>query len=90
MELFSAAGIELPLSDGRTKGAPAALPRSPRVPLFNYKVIEEALGIAAFAPTPEEVAAAADYARKVISLTKSLSPVRVQRALQVHRVGAII
>ncbi len=67
MELFAAAGIELPPSGGRARRAPSALVRSLRVPLFNYKVVEEALGLAAFAPTPDEVAAAADYARKVNS-----------------------
>lgn len=65
MELFTAAGIELPPSGGRARRAPGALVRSLRVPLFNYKVVEEALGLAAFAPTPDEVAAATDYARKV-------------------------
>ena len=67
MELFAAAGIELPPSGGRARRASGALVRSLRVPLFNYKVVEEALGLAAFAPTADELAAAADYARKVKS-----------------------
>jgi hypothetical protein len=67
MELFAAAGIELPPSGGRARRAAGALARSLRVPLFNYKVVEEALGLAAFAPTPAQTAAATDYARKVKS-----------------------
>ena len=51
--LFAAAGIELPPSGGRARRAPGALARTLRVPLFNYKVVEEALGLAAFAPTPD-------------------------------------
>ncbi len=64
MELFSAAGIELPPSGGRARRAPSALVRSLRVPLFNYKVVEEARG-GLYSPTPEQLAAAVDYARKV-------------------------
>jgi hypothetical protein len=64
MELFAAAGIELPPAGGRGRRTPGALARTLRVPLFNYKVVEEARGLAAFAPTPEQAAAAADYARK--------------------------
>ncbi len=67
MELFAAAGIELPPAGVRGRRAPGALARTLRVPLFNYKVVEEARGLAAFAPTSDQVAAAADYARKVRS-----------------------
>jgi hypothetical protein len=37
--------------------------RSLRQPLFAYKVVEEARGKAAFAPTLEQLHAAAEYAR---------------------------
>ena len=67
MELFAAAGIELPPTGRRARRTPGALARTLRVPLFNYKVVEEARGLAAFAPTPDQAAAAADYARKARS-----------------------
>lgn len=62
MNLFAAAGVDLPpLAPGQ---AVRKAQRSLRVPLFAYKVVEEARARAAFAPTPEQIAAAADYARK--------------------------
>ena len=65
MELFSAAGIELPPSGARARRAPSALVRSLRVPLFNYKVVQNARERAAFAPSTEQTKAAQDYARKI-------------------------
>ena len=66
MELFSASGIDLPLVDGRSRRAPATLTRSLRIPLLNYKVVEDARALV-HSPSPEQVAAAADYARKIRS-----------------------
>jgi hypothetical protein len=63
MDLFAASGIDLPRSGGRKRGR-ALAPRSLRTPLFAHKVIEEARGRAAFAPTEEQLKAAADYARR--------------------------
>lgn len=63
MELFTAAGIELPPGGGG-RGRRGGL-RSLRVPLFNYKVVQRARELAAFAPSAEQVKAAQDYARKV-------------------------
>jgi N-6 DNA Methylase/TaqI-like C-terminal specificity domain len=66
MELFAAAGMELPLGGGSTRRSPLTL-RSLRVPLFNYKIVQQARELAAFNPSDEQVAAAADYAKKVKS-----------------------
>ncbi|MHB8528100.1 MAG: Eco57I restriction-modification methylase domain-containing protein [Caulobacteraceae bacterium] len=65
-ELFAAAGIELPATDGKVRRA-RALTRALHVPLFNYKVIAEAKsrGAKVFDPTGAQSAAAADYARKI-------------------------
>jgi hypothetical protein len=63
MELFAAAGIELPKT-----GAPSRRGRlsigTLRVPLLNFKVVQRARERAAFAPSEEETARAADYARR--------------------------
>src|SRR6056297_1095682 len=61
MELFAIAGLMLQPSGGGKRAAGGA--RSLRVPLFNHNVVEDALRRAAFAPSPEERAAAASYAR---------------------------
>jgi N-6 DNA Methylase/TaqI-like C-terminal specificity domain len=66
MELFDAAGIPLPSTGGAKSRRKSALDRALGVPLFNYKVIREAIGRAnLFELTPERRAVAADYARKV-------------------------
>lgn len=62
MNLFMAAGIDIPSSGGNGK-RPA--PQIQRVPLFVAKAVEEALGKRAVAPTDEQIAAASRYARKV-------------------------
>ncbi|WP_298745680.1 N-6 DNA methylase [uncultured Brevundimonas sp.] len=67
MELFASAGIDLP-SSGSGARKSRALSRTLHVPLFNHNVVEEAsrgTGVRAFVPTPEQTAAAVDYARKV-------------------------
>lgn len=63
MELFAAAGIDLP-PGGSGRGR-RGIPRSLRVPLFNYKVVQAARERAAFAPSAEQTRAAQDYARKI-------------------------
>jgi len=64
MELFSAAGVDLPSSGGPARRG-RGVARTLRVPLFNYKVVQRARELAAFAPTPEQRAAAENYARQV-------------------------
>ncbi|MFZ0572560.1 MAG: hypothetical protein WAM63_18995, partial [Rhodomicrobium sp.] len=64
MELFAAAGVELPPSGGPGAKRPR-IARTLRVPLFNYKVIKTERDRLAFAPTQEQLAKAADYSRKV-------------------------
>ncbi len=66
MELFSAAGIDLPPTTGKSRGSIKTFVRSLRLPLFNYKVVEEAQG-GLVSASPEQTAAAKDYARKVKS-----------------------
>lgn len=62
MNLFMAAGIDIPSSGGNGK-RPAT--QIQRVPLFVAKAVEEALGKRAVAPTDEQIAAASRYVRKV-------------------------
>ena len=64
MDLFSAAGMEVPRSGANAPRRPPA--RSLRVPLFSRRVVEEAQvrDAALFAPTEAQRAAARDYARK--------------------------
>lgn len=66
MELFASAGIDLPSSGGGSRKS-RAFARTLHVPLFNHGVVEDASrrGVTAFVPTAEQLAAAADYARKV-------------------------
>jgi hypothetical protein len=66
MELFAAAGVDLPPSGGGARRG-RGLIRTLRVPLFNYKVVQRARELAAFAPTDEQTAAARNYARQVKS-----------------------
>jgi N-6 DNA Methylase/TaqI-like C-terminal specificity domain len=64
MDLFASAGVELPLSEGSGVKRPRVA-RTLWVPLFNYKVIKEERARVAFAPTPEQLKKAAEYAQKV-------------------------
>ncbi len=66
MELFASAGVDLPVSGGGSRKS-RAFSRTLHVPLFNHGVVEDASrrGATAFVPTPEQQAAAADYARKI-------------------------
>ena len=61
MDLFASAGMDLP-RPGPSLRRPT--PRSLRIPLFAYKVVEAARARAAFAPTDSQRKLAADYARK--------------------------
>ncbi len=62
MNLFAASGIELPRGGAGSRRSPS--PRSLRLPLFAYKVVEAARAKLAFAPSVEEIRIARDYARK--------------------------
>ncbi len=66
MELFASAGVDLPTTGGGGRRS-RAFSRTLHVPLFNHGVVEDASrrGTTAFVPTPEQTAAAAEYARKV-------------------------
>ncbi|MCZ8087931.1 MAG: N-6 DNA methylase [Brevundimonas sp.] len=66
MELFASAGVDLPTTGGGGRRS-RALSRTLHVPLFNHGVVEDASrrGVTAFVPTPDQLAAVADYARKV-------------------------
>jgi hypothetical protein len=67
MELFASAGVDLPTTGGGGRRS-RAFSRTLHVPLFNHGVVEDAsrgTGVRHFGPTPEQVAAAADYARKI-------------------------
>lgn len=66
MELFASAGVDLPTTGGGGRRS-RALSRTLHVPLFNHGVVEDASrrGATAFVPTPDQLAAVADYARKV-------------------------
>ena len=88
MELFAAAGIELPPSRGGSGRRGRGVPRSLRVPLFNYKVVESARQRAAFAPSEAQTKAAQDYARKIKNpkflkqKETSVRPLFIQEILQ--------
>jgi len=79
MDLFASAGIDLPRSGASGPRSPA--PRSLRVPLFAYKVVQEARSKVAFAPSPEQRAKAADYARKAKRAFGRQSEVAVRTTL---------
>ncbi|MBI1867561.1 MAG: N-6 DNA methylase [Methylocystis sp.] len=64
MDLFASAGLDLPRAGKDGARARKSAARSLRTQLFAYKVVEEARGKVAFSPTPEQLEAAADYARK--------------------------
>ena len=63
MELFKAAGVDLPTTEARRA---RALSRALASPLLNHNVVRDALARAnLFELTPERRAVAADYARKI-------------------------
>ena len=59
-----------------------------RIPLFNYKVVQQARSLSAFSPSAEQVKAAEDYARKCktakfVNLKETaVRPVFIQEILQ--------
>ncbi|MEH6951104.1 hypothetical protein V4R08_07100 [Nitrobacter sp. NHB1] len=63
MDLFAAAGIEVGDGDRGGRAGRAAVPRTLRVPLLNYKVVADALKTHTFDFTPQQVAAAKSYAK---------------------------
>src|SRR5208282_4782530 len=79
MDLFASAGVDLPRSGAPGRRSPA--PRSLRVPLFAHKVVQEARDRAAFAPSAEQRAKAADYARKAKRAFGRQSEVAVRTTL---------
>jgi len=78
MDLFASAGVELPRSGGGSGARRPSAPRSLRVPLFAYKVVEEARLKAAFTPTAAQRAAAVDYARRAKRAFGKLKEVAVR------------
>ncbi len=66
MDIFTHVGIELPITgDASRRGR--ALSKALHTPLFNYKVVGDAMrrGAKVFNPTDYQSAAAVDYARKI-------------------------
>jgi len=63
MDLFSAAGIDVGDGGRGGRSGRAAVSRTLRVPLLNYKVVAEARKLFTFDPTDRQKAAAADYAK---------------------------
>jgi hypothetical protein len=64
MNLFLAAGIDIPSSGS---GGKRSAPRLPRLPLFVEKAVERALTIKAIEPTEEQIALAKKYANNIKS-----------------------
>ena len=66
MELFNAAGVDLPTTEGARSRRARALTRALSSPLLNYRVVQDALARAGlFELTEARRALAADYARKI-------------------------
>ena len=67
MELFKAAGIDLPTTGAGAQRRATGFSRRLRAPLFNHKVVEDAQirGVTVFAPSQTQLDAAQDYARKI-------------------------
>ncbi len=63
MDLFSAAGIDVGDGGRGGRSGRAAVPRTLRVPLLNYKVVADARKLFTFVPSVRQKAAAADYAK---------------------------
>jgi hypothetical protein len=64
MNLFLAAGIDIPSSGS---GGKRSAPRLPRLPLFVEKTVERALTIKAIEPTDKQIALAKKYAKNIKS-----------------------
>ena len=65
MNLFSAAGLDLP--SGSSSGKRRTVVRRAHMPLFAPKIIKKYIGLTPFNPTDEQSKAAADYARRANS-----------------------
>ena len=63
MDLFSAAGIDVGDGGRGGRSGRAAVSRTLRVPLLNYKVVADARKLFTFNPSDRQKAAAADYAK---------------------------
>jgi hypothetical protein len=64
MNLFVAAGME---ASGGGRVGRAAVSRTLKVPLLNYKVVANARKLFTFAPSPQQLATAAEYAKTASS-----------------------
>src|SRR3954462_1336179 len=64
MNLFVAAGME---ASGGGRVGRAAVSRTLKVPLLNYKVVANARKLFTFAPNPQQLATAAEYAKTASS-----------------------
>jgi hypothetical protein len=67
MDLFSAAGIDVGDGGRGGRSGRAAVSRTLRVPLLNYKVVAAARKLFTFNPSDRQKATAADYAKLAIS-----------------------
>jgi len=65
MELFAAAGIQLPAQEKGPTRAKRAHAATLRTPLFAYKVVDDAIGRSLFEPDEDMSKTAREYARKV-------------------------
>ncbi len=63
MDLFAAAGIDIGDGGKGGRSGRSAVPRTLKVPLLNYKVVAEARKRFTFDPTPQQLTAAASYAK---------------------------
>src|SRR5579872_3070912 len=85
MELFAAAGVDLPAQAKTQPRAKRASVATLRTPLFAYKAVQETLGRSGFAPDEALLKTARDYARKVRGLKaakeKTFRPVFIDDVL---------
>ncbi len=90
MDLFAAAGIDL--GDGGRGGRPGrtAVGRTLRVPLFNYKVIGEALKRVNFEPSKEQLEAARKYAEAARSPRFRANETRVRNRVYDEILGLLL
>lgn len=63
MDLFAAAGLDVGDGGRGGRAGRAAVPRTLRVPLLNYKIVAEARARFTFDPTPQQRKVAGEYAK---------------------------
>jgi hypothetical protein len=86
MDLFAASGIDLGDGGRGGRGGRPAIARTLRVPLLAYKVVAEARKVFTFAPTPQQRAAAANYAKTAKSAKFARQKETAVRALFTEKV----